>query len=67
MCTHGAGLAVHQKTVMAGRVTPAPAGHQADGIRERQAFGTMTRDLLALSAWLAAVGVTQVARESTGE
>jgi transposase len=30
-------------------------------------FGTMTADLLALSDWLQAAGVTQVAMESTGE
>jgi transposase len=67
MFTHCAGLDVHKKTVMACRVTPDPAGQQADGIMELQEFGTMTRDLLALSDWLAAVGVTHVAMESTGE
>ena len=56
MFTHCAGLDVHQKTVMACRVTPDPTGQQADGIMELQAFGTMTRDLLALSDWLAEVG-----------
>jgi transposase len=67
MFTPCAGLDVHQKTVMACRVTPDPSGQQADGIMELQEFGTMTRDLLALSDWLAAVGVTHVAMESTGE
>jgi transposase len=67
MFTHGAGLDVHQKTVMACRVTPDPSGLQADGIMELQEFGTMTRDLLALSDWLAEVGVTHIAMESTGE
>jgi transposase len=67
MFTHGAGLDVHKKTVMACRVTPDPTGQQADGVMELQAFGTMTRDLLALSDWLAEVGVTHVAMESTGE
>ena len=67
MFTHCAGLDVHKKTVMACRVTPDPSGQQADGIMELQEFGTMTRDLLALSDWLAEVGVTHVAMESTGE
>jgi transposase len=65
--THGAGLDVHKKTSMACRVIPDPTGQQADGIMELQELGTMTLDLLALSDWLAAVGVTHVAMESTGE
>jgi hypothetical protein len=52
---------------MACRVIPDPTGQQADGIRELQAFGTLTVDLLALSDWWAAVGITPVAMESTGE
>src|SRR5687768_2193272 len=52
---------------MACRVRPDPTAQQADGILELQEFGTMTRDLLALSDWLAEVGVTHVAMESTGE
>jgi transposase len=67
MFTHCAGLDVHKKPVMACRVTPDPSGQQADGIMELQEFGTMTRDLLTLSDWLAEVGVTHVAMESTGE
>ena len=57
-----AGLDVHQKTVMAcvrrvakGKVT-----------QEVRIFGTSTRELLALSDWLAACGCTHVAMESTG-
>jgi len=65
--THCAGLDVHQKTVMACRVTPDPTGQQAEGIIDVQEFGTLTRDLLALSDWLAAAGITHVAMESTGE
>ncbi len=65
--THGAGLDVHQKTVMACRVTPDPTGQQADGLMELKEFGTMTADLLALSDWLAAAGITHVAMASTGE
>jgi transposase len=65
--THGAGLDVQKKTVMVCRVTPDPTGPQADGIMEVKEFGTLTRDLLALSDWLAAAGITHVAMESTGE
>jgi transposase len=65
--THCAGLDVHKKTVMACRVTPDPTGQQVDGIMELQEFGTMTVELLALSDWLAAAGITHVAMESTGE
>src|SRR5918999_918875 len=65
--THGAGLDVHQKRVTACRVIPDQTGQQAEGIMEVKDFGTMTRDLLALADWLAAVGVTHVAMESTGE
>jgi transposase len=65
--THCAGLDVHKKTVMACRVIPDPTGQQADGLMELQEFGTLTVDLLALSDWLAAAGITHVAMESTGE
>jgi transposase len=65
--THGAGLDVHKKTVMACWVTPDPSGQQADGLMEVREFGTLTRDLLALSDWLDEVGITHVAMESTGE
>jgi transposase len=52
---------------MACRVIPDPTGQQADGRMELQACGTMTRELLALSDWLAEAGITHVAMESTGE
>ena len=65
--TQCAGLDVHKKTVMACRVTPDPTGQQADGLMEVREFGTLTIDLLALSDWLAAAGITHVAMESTGE
>jgi transposase len=42
-------------------------GQHADGIVELKEFGTMTIDLLALSDWLAEVGITHAAMESTGE
>jgi transposase len=67
MFTHGAGLDVHKKTVMACRVTPDPTGEAADGIIELKEFGVMTVDLLALSDGLAAVGIMHVAMQSTGE
>jgi transposase len=47
--THCAGLDVHQKTVMACRVTPDPRGQQPDGLMEGQECGTLPRDWLALS------------------
>jgi transposase len=65
--THGAGMEVHRKRITACRVTPDPTGQQADGLLELQDFGSMIADLLALSDWLAAVGVTHVAMENTGE
>jgi transposase len=61
--TRGAGLDVHQKTVVATvRVPGVTAGRQM----VTATFGTMTADLLALRDWLQAYGVTHVALESTG-
>jgi transposase len=59
-----AGLDVHKKTVVA-----ASSTKHTDGTwqQERQTFGTMTVDLLALSDWLLVRGITHVAMESTGE
>jgi transposase len=65
--THCAGLDVHKKRVTACRVTPDLTGQQPDGLLELQDFGPLTSELLALSDWLADVGVTHVAMESTGE
>ena len=65
--THCAGLDIHKKSVMACRMTPDPAGRQADGLVEVREFGTLTIDLLALSDWLAEAGITHVAMESTAE
>jgi transposase len=65
--SHCAGLAVHQKSVTACRMTPDPSGQQADGITALQALGARTVDLLALCDWLAEAGSTHVAMESTGE
>jgi transposase len=57
--THCAGLDVHKKTVVVCVLTPSH--------KEIRTFATMTADLLALSDWLQALGVKQVAMESTGE
>jgi len=60
--THCAGLDVHKDTVV------ACARRVVDGRIEREvrSFSTTTSDLLALSAWLASLAVTQVAMEATG-
>jgi transposase len=62
--THCAGLDIHKKSVVACCITPGEGGEKQ---LEMRTFGTMTADLLALSDWLSAKGVTQVAMESTGE
>jgi transposase len=59
-----AGIDIHKKTaVVCCRLS------SADGSIERltQTFGTMTADLLKLSAWLTSLEITQVVMESTGE
>jgi transposase len=65
--THCAGVDVHKKRITACRVIPDPTGQQADGLLELRDFGTVTHELLALSDWLTAGGITHVAMESTGE
>ena len=57
------GLDVHKKTVVACVLLTKPTGQVE---REVRTFGTMTADWLALSDWLSALDVTQVAMESTG-
>jgi transposase len=57
------GLDVHLRTVVACVLVPGSGGRPAKEVRT---FGTMTDELLALGAWLAARGVTHVAMESTG-
>jgi transposase len=57
------GLDVHKRTVVACLLAPGPAGQPT---KELRTFGAMTRDLLALSDWLAAAGCTHVAMEATG-
>jgi transposase len=58
----GAGLDVHQATVVATVRVPGPQGR----VMVTETFGTMTPDLIALREWLQAYGVTHVALESTG-
>jgi transposase len=59
---HCAGLDVHKDTVV------ACARHMVNGTvtREIRTFRTTTKDLLALSEWLANQGCTHVAMEATG-
>ena len=59
---HCAGLDVHKQTVV------ACARHMVNGTvtREVRTFRTTTKDLLALSEWLAGQGCTHVAMEATG-
>src|SRR5262245_33499721 len=58
-----AGLDIHKDTVVACVRRLADDGRLH---KEVQTFGTVTRDLLGLSDWLASQGVTHVAMESTG-
>lgn len=59
----GAGIDVHQGTMVVTLRVPSPAGGRAV---TTQTFGTMTTDLLAIRDWLQTAGVTHVAMESTG-
>jgi hypothetical protein len=52
------GLAVHAKTVVAGRIV--------QGKQESRTFSTMTDELVQRADWLPAAGCTHVALESTG-
>lgn len=61
--THCAGLDVHKETVVVCVRCLAADGALFEEVRT---FRTMTRDLLLLSDWLSACGVTHVAMESTG-
>jgi transposase len=58
-----AGLDVHKKSVM---VCVLKADQSNKPWKEVREFGTTTRDLLVLGDWLAELGVTHVAMESTG-
>ena len=63
LIARGAGLDVHQATVVATVRVPDDEGGRRS---VTETFGTMTADLLALRDWLRAYGVTHVALESTG-
>jgi len=63
LIARGAGLDVHQATVVATVRMPDEQGGRRS---VTETFGTMTADLLALREWLQAYGVTHVALESTG-
>jgi transposase len=58
-----AGLDLHKKTIVAEVRTINQQGKLATDLRT---FGTMTRDLLQLSDWLAGHAVTHIAMEATG-
>lgn len=57
------GLDVHQKTVVASVRILGPTGEVT---RETRTFGTTTRELEALAAWLRPWAVTHIAMEATG-
>jgi transposase len=57
------GLDVHQKTVVASVRILGPTGEVT---RETRTFGTTTRELEALAAWLRPFVVTHIAMEATG-
>jgi transposase len=57
------GLDIHKQSVVACVIVPGPNGQPRKAVRS---FGTMTADLLELSDWLNAQGVTHAAMESTG-
>jgi transposase len=67
---HCAGLDVHKSLPSRKRGRPwwACVRHIVNGAvtREVRTFGAMTKDLLALSEWLASQGCTHVAMEVTG-
>jgi transposase len=57
------GLDVHKQSVVACVLLSTPSGLPQ---REIRTFGTYTNELLALADWLAELGVTHIALESTG-
>jgi transposase len=58
-----AGIDVHKRNVVVCARTPDGSGQPREAVRT---FATMTANLLALADWLADLGVTHVAMESTG-
>jgi transposase len=57
------GLDVHKKLIVACLISMNAAGERQKEIRS---FTTMTKDILALAAWLTSAGCSHVALESTG-
>jgi transposase len=57
------GIDVHKKSITACVIVPGEDGQPA---KETRSYGTMTDELMGLSAWLKERGVTHVAMESTG-
>ena len=62
--THCAGIDVHKKTVV---VCCLSRDGKEKLSRETRTYGTTTDELLRMSAWLASVGITQIAMDCTGE
>jgi transposase len=63
MFSHCAGVDVHKKSVTVCVLIPGKKG----GVRRIvRSFGTTTKALLEMRAWLLSLGVSQVAMESTG-
>ena len=62
---HSAGLDVHKKTVVAAYISGSD--EQGNLSFVSRTFGTMTADLLEMSDWLQAAGISHIAMESTGE
>jgi transposase len=59
-----AGIDVHQKSVVVCRIYTGPDRKVRIEVRT---FSTMTKNLLEMADWLAEVGITHVAMESTGD
>jgi transposase len=65
--SHGAGLDVHKRTVVATRIGLRGEGSESEAAEQETAtFGTTTAELLALLDWLLVWEVSHVAMESTG-
>jgi len=56
--SHSCGLDVHKQKVVACAITPSG--------KELRSFSAMTEDLLRMKDWLAGLGVSHIAMESTG-
>lgn len=63
ICRVCCGIDVHKDTVVTRPRSPGPDGHRQ---REVRTYGTTTRALGDLAAWLTAAGCSHAAMESTG-